>query len=212
MNKNLKQVAFSFDSQICTGCKTCMVACKDKNDLGTGMRWRRVVEFCGGQWMKRPDDTFQQNVFSYYLSISCNHCIDPICVESCPTGAMNQAEDGIVSVDPTRCMGCRYCEWGCPYSAPQFNVNLGQMTKCDFCRDELNAGNLPACVASCPTRALTLVESDESCLTTKGHQSMAPLPEDSLTLPTTIIQPHKAGKPTGSTAGLITNPEENKDA
>jgi anaerobic dimethyl sulfoxide reductase subunit B len=211
MKDRLKRPVFSFDAQICTGCKTCMVACKDKNNLGAGIRWRRVVEYCGGEWMKRPDGTFQQDVFAYYISMSCNHCKDPICVESCPTGAMIQDEQGIVTVDPDRCMGCRYCEWSCPYSAPQFNFSTGQMSKCDFCRDELDAGRLPACVASCPTRALNLSEFDEARLDAEGHKSMAPLPEERFTSPPTIIKPHKAGKPVDSLVGTIANPEENKD-
>ena len=78
MKSNVKRSAFVLDVQICTGCKTCMVACKDKNDLEDGIRWRRVVEYCGGQWLAMPDGTFKQDVFGYYISVSCNHCADPI--------------------------------------------------------------------------------------------------------------------------------------
>ena len=149
MGSKWKRAAFQLDTQICTGCKTCMVACKDKNDLDSGLRWRRVVEYCGGQWVSMPNNTFQQDVFGYYISVSCNHCENPICVEVCPTGAMNQDEDGIVTVDQTRCMGCRYCEWACPYGAPQYHAAIGRMSKCNFCRDELKEGDFPACVAAC---------------------------------------------------------------
>ena len=76
--------AFLFDSRLCTGCKACMIACKDKNDLDPGVRWRRVTECTGGEWT-RTAEGYRQNVFSYYLSVSCNHCEDPICVQSCPT-------------------------------------------------------------------------------------------------------------------------------
>ena len=161
MNPPPKRPAFFLDAQICTGCKTCMVACKDKNDLDPGVRWRRVVEYTGGEWLVLPDGTFRQDVFSYYLSISCNHCEEPICVEVCPTTAMHQDENGIVVVDQGKCIGCHYCEWACPYGAPQFQASLGCMSKCDFCRDELKAGGVPACVAACPTRALGFGELDE---------------------------------------------------
>ena len=206
-----KRPVFCLDVQICTGCKTCMVACKDKNDLPAGVRWRRVVEYCGGRWLALPDGTFRQDVFGYYISVSCNHCDRPICVEACPTGAMNQDEHGIVSVDQSRCMGCRYCEWACPYSAPQYNPDTGRMSKCDLCRDQLEAGGMPSCVASCPTRALTLVEFDESRSGESPHRPIAPLPDEAYTAPVTLIRPHKQGKPVDSQAGFIANPEENRD-
>jgi anaerobic dimethyl sulfoxide reductase subunit B (iron-sulfur subunit) len=204
--------AFYLDAQICTGCKTCMVACKDKNDLPLGVRWRRVVEYTGGQWRVMPDGTYGQDVFSYYISLSCNHCAEPICVEVCPTSAMNQDENGIVSIDPARCMGCGYCEWACPYSAPQYQTGRGQMSKCDFCRDELKAGNAPACVAACPTRALDFGELDDLQQKAGRHQTMAPLPDQDLTAPGAVFKPHKMSKPLNSPAGYIANPEETKDA
>ncbi len=198
--------------QICTGCKTCMMACKDKNDLAAGVRWRRVVEYAGGEWIRLPDGTFRQNVFGYYLSVSCNHCSDPVCVEGCPTGAMNQDDNGIVSVDHSLCMGCRYCEWVCPYSAPQYDAGRGQMTKCDMCRDEMGGRELPACISACPTRALDLVEIGENPDEVPGHFCVAPLPEEDYTSPNFVVTPSRSGKPIGSEAGEIANPEEINDA
>jgi anaerobic dimethyl sulfoxide reductase subunit B len=208
-----RRPAFSVDIQVCTGCKTCMVACKDKNDLADGIRWRRVYEYSGGEWLSEPDGTFRQDVFAYYLPVSCNHCEQPICVEVCPTTAMTQSEDGIVTVDQAKCVGCSYCEWACPYGAPQYQVDRGVMTKCDFCRDELEVGGVPACVAACPTRALTFGEFDEL----KAGQSagvqgaMAPLPDHRLTEPCTVLKSHNKSRPAGSTAGRIANQEENGD-
>lgn len=189
-----------------------MVACKDKNDLEDGIRWRRVVEYCGGQWVAMPDGTFRQDVFGYYISVSCNHCADPICVEVCPTGAMTQDKNGIVTVDQIRCMGCRYCEWACPYSAPQYQPAKGRMSKCNFCCDELKEVGTPACVAACPTRALSIVELSESSLEFDAHKPIAPLPDNTFTEPHAIFKAHKRGKPVNSKAGYIANPEENKDA
>ena len=157
-----KRPAFYVDTRICTGCMTCVVACKDKNDLKPGVHWRRVYEYSGGEWFPYPDGTFGQDVFAYYISVSCNHCTKPACVEVCPTAAMNQDESGIVTVDETKCIGCRNCEGACPYGAPQYQIETGRMSKCNFCRDELKAGGVPACVASCPTRALRFGELDES--------------------------------------------------
>jgi anaerobic dimethyl sulfoxide reductase subunit B (iron-sulfur subunit) len=208
----LERPAFHLDSQMCTGCKTCMVACKDKNDLPAGVRWRRVVEYSGGEWLPLDDGTFRQDVFAYYLSVSCNHCTEPICVEVCPTTAMIQDDSGIVRVDQDKCMGCKFCQWACPYDAPQFRKDTGRMSKCDFCYDEITTGGVPTCVAACPTRALTIGELDELRNNDGGGHVFAPLPDFSYTEPGAVFKPHRFSKPVNSLAGTIANPEENKDA
>lgn len=199
--------AFLFDSRLCTGCKACMIACKDKNDLDPGVRWRRVTECTGGEWT-RTAEGYRQNVFSYYLSVSCNHCEDPICVQSCPTTAMHQDKNGIVSVDPKKCVGCKYCSWGCPYGAPQYSERLGRMTKCDFCRDEIDAGRPPVCVAACPSRALQWGDLEGLRGRLGQPMAVAPLPAVSATRPALFVMPHRNARPVGSTAGLKANPEE----
>jgi len=200
------------DMQICTGCKTCMVACKDKHNLTSGLRWRRVYEFAGGEWVARADGTFTQDVFAYYLSISCNHCRDPICVESCPTKAMFQDESGIVSIDPETCVGCSYCKWACPYSAPQFDSINGIMTKCDFCQSELLEGKNPCCVDACPTRALLFGDYEELTRLHGDKTCIAPLPPPDITSPNIVIIPPKQGRSLNASSGLIQNPEEVKNA
>ena len=70
-----------------------------------GVLWRRVLEYSGGEWLP-VGDAYEQNVFAYYVSLSCNHCENPVCAEACPTQAMHKDENGIVSVDPDRCVGC----------------------------------------------------------------------------------------------------------
>jgi anaerobic dimethyl sulfoxide reductase subunit B (iron-sulfur subunit) len=85
------------------------------------------------------------------------------------------------------------------------------MSKCDFCRDELKAGNAPACVAACPTRALNFGEFDELQQGASGQQTIAPLPDHGLTDPSAVFKPHKMSQPINSTVGHIANPEETKD-
>jgi anaerobic dimethyl sulfoxide reductase subunit B (iron-sulfur subunit) len=148
--------AFTFDAAACSGCKACQVACKDKNDLPLGVNWRRVYEVSGGSW-QHIGDAWVTDVFAYNLSIACNHCVHPKCAGVCPTDAYVQRDDGIVYIDESKCIGCGYCSWACPYAVPQYNPELGHMTKCNFCMDNINAGLPPACVAACPLRVLDYI-------------------------------------------------------
>lgn len=204
----LKRPAFYIDLGACTGCKTCMISCTDKHDLPERVHYRRVVEYTGGEWVKNSNDTYEQSVFAYYLSISCNHCEYPICAGSCPTTAMHKDKNGIVSVDHHKCVGCRYCEWACPYAAPQYSTALGMMTKCDFCRDDQVKGKRPTCVAACPTRALKYGEYEELQATYGRAGLVAPFPDTSITQPNLVFTPGPTAKPFGTRAGNISNPEE----
>src|SRR5512138_2278827 len=145
--------AFSFDARFCSGCKACQAACKDKNNLPTGVLWRRVIEVSGGEWQQNGE-AWNNSVFAYNLSISCNHCAYPKCAGVCPTKAYTIRDDGIVFLDTTKCVGCGYCAWACSYGAPQYDRAAGYMTKCDSCLDYLEQGYPPACVAACPLRVL----------------------------------------------------------
>jgi anaerobic dimethyl sulfoxide reductase subunit B (iron-sulfur subunit) len=185
-----------------------MIACMDKNNLPKGVFWRRVTEFVGGEWVGHANGSYTQNVFGYYLSISCNHCENPICVRVCPTKAMRKDASGVVSVDHDRCVGCRYCEWSCPYSAPKYDPALGIMTKCNFCEDNLKQGKAPACVAACPNRALEYGEYQELADKHGLSQNIAPLPDVSLTGPNLVVTPCRQALPVGSNKGAIRNPEE----
>jgi anaerobic dimethyl sulfoxide reductase subunit B (iron-sulfur subunit) len=124
---------------------------------------------------------------------------------------MSQDVRGIVTVDLQKCLGCRYCEWVCPYSAPQYDEELGQMTKCDFCREELENDGVPSCVGACPTRALQFGEYDELATLYDPSLGMAPLPPPALTEPNFILEPHRDAKPGQTRAGALCNPEEVKD-
>ena len=204
-----KQLGFRVDQASCTGCKACQIACKDKNDLPVGINWRRVAEYSGGGWSQdESQGTFKPNVFTYYTSVSCNHCEDPICVRVCPTKAMHKGEDGIVSVDDGACIGCRYCEWACPYSAPEFSAAKGVMTKCDFCQDYLAEGRDPACVAACPSRVLDFGEIDDLRKKYGTTAGIEPLPDPAITRPNFVITPHKDAQKSGHGDGTLANPAE----
>ena len=101
----------------------------------------------GGDWQRRGP-AWLSSVFAYNVSLACNHCEEPICVEICPTQALGKRADGIVSIDADRCIGCKYCSWASPYGALQYDVEAGRMTKCTFCAEDLDAGLPPSCVAA----------------------------------------------------------------
>jgi anaerobic dimethyl sulfoxide reductase subunit B (iron-sulfur subunit) len=186
----MKRLAFYFDSASCSGCKTCQMACKDKNDLEIGQVWRRVYEVTGGGWTK-TGAAWRHDVFAYNVSMSCNHCADPICVTNCPTGAMWKRDDGVVQVDQEICIGCQYCSWSCPYGAPQYNPQKRVMGKCDLCVDYIDQGRNPSCVDACPMRALDFGDYDELAEKYGSPDHVHPLPDDSYTQPSICIRAHK---------------------
>lgn len=192
------QMGFYINSSVCVGCKTCEIACKDQNDLTVGPRPRYVREFHGGAWVADSADStmmLPNGVFSYTISMSCNHCQNPACVPACSQGAMQKDTDtGIVWVDEEKCIGCGLCAEACPYHAPQIDETAGIAHKCDMCRDLQDAGKAPACVETCPMRALEIGVYDELVAKYGDVRDVAPLPSSSQTSPSIIINPHRDAK------------------
>jgi anaerobic dimethyl sulfoxide reductase subunit B len=189
--------AFTFDASACSGCKACQEACKDKNQLPVGVLWRRVVEVSSGEWTPQ-DNAWTNSIFAYNLSLACNHCVHPKCAGVCPTDAYIVREDGIVYIDSSKCTGCGYCAWACPYGVPQYNPEQGQMAKCNFCFDNIDAGLPPSCVAACPMRVLNFTEVNSEQLIVNGQKLWElpavehpfPLPDNSRTEPHLSVKPH----------------------
>jgi anaerobic dimethyl sulfoxide reductase subunit B len=161
-----KQYIFYHDAERCIKCFACEVACKQWHGIKAGtIKCRRVEETTSG--------TFPE-VKRTFKSITCMHCVKPRCIEACQQGAISKREeDGIVIVDAVKCNGCRSCFEVCPVGAPQFGED-GIMQKCDMCLDLIEDGQLPFCVATCPTKALrwgTIEEMSE--LTSKKKSRKA---------------------------------------
>ena len=204
----MTRLAFYFDSAACSGCKACQVACKDKNDLPVGQVWRRVYEISGGGW-RQDGGAWKNDVFAYNLSLSCNHCDDPICAKNCPTRAIRKREDGIVQIDQDSCIGCKYCSWVCPYGAPQFNPARGVMGKCDLCADYIDQGKNPVCVDACPMRVLDCGDYDELVENYGESGHVHPLPPQSVTQPSLVLRAHRNA---GGADPAVVNIEEVTDA
>ncbi len=173
------QKGFYLDSVICTGCKACQIACKDKNDLKVGELFREVFSFEGGIF---------PNVWGYYLSIGCNHCADPKCAKNCPTGAIyKRKSDGLVVQDREKCIGCKMCMWSCPYGRPQYLEEQGKCGKCDGCADLVDQGLNPVCVDSCPMRAIEFGDLGELKEKYGELPDLKVLPDKKMTNPSIII-------------------------
>jgi Fe-S-cluster-containing dehydrogenase component/DMSO reductase anchor subunit len=143
----MKEVSgFIFDRNKCVGCHACVVACHVENDLVPGTPWRTVYA---------TSDFMPQRASRVYLSLACNHCEQPSCLEACPTAAYTiDSETIAVMFNEELCIGCRYCTWACPFDAPVFNDRSGTIEKCTFCISRIREGRSPACATNCPTGAL----------------------------------------------------------
>ena len=94
-----------------------------------------------------------EQAFMFYLPRICEHCLNPACVASCPSGAMyKRSEDGIVLVDQDRCRGWRMCVSGCPYKKVYFNHKTGKAEKCTMCYPRIEVGLPTVCSETCVGR------------------------------------------------------------
>ena len=173
---------YAINLSVCNGSGKCVEACHRENnhDRASHQSYIRVLEMDQGSFdLDRGDANYDGESLpkkdKYYLPVQCQQCDNPPCVKVCPVEATWKEPDGIVVVDYDWCIGCRYCEAGCPYHARRFNwkkpevpqdeINPNQgyfsnrirpqgvMEKCTFCLHRVREGRLPACLEACPTGA-----------------------------------------------------------
>ena len=145
-NKNPKKYGIVIDASRCIDCKACLIACKVENDVPEGF-WRNWI---------RPIMDMSADGKSEFQPGQCMQCDTPSCVAACPVDATYKQADGLVVIDPLKCIGCGNCVSACPYGARYRNPGTRRADKCDFCEHRLIRGEQPACVVTCPTRARTI--------------------------------------------------------
>ncbi|MBE9529633.1 MAG: 4Fe-4S binding protein [Proteobacteria bacterium] len=133
----MKKYALTIDHELCWGCKTCEVACKQENNAADGVKLITVTE-------NGPKEINGKFEFSFHINM-CRHCDDPPCMDACPEEAITKREDGIVVMDYDLCTGCQACMDVCPYDAIAYDEDEGLTRKCNLCHHRVDQGLLPAC-------------------------------------------------------------------
>lgn len=163
-----RRLGLVIDLDTCVGCQACVTSCKEWNTGGYPAPLSDVDAYGAKPWGAWLNRVHGFEVLSedggpgrtVHFPRSCLHCENAACVTVCPTGASyKRAEDGIVLVDESKCIGCGLCAWACPYGAREMDPLGGVMKKCTLCVDRIYNEALPeedrepACVRACPTHA-----------------------------------------------------------
>ena len=171
-----KKFVMVIDLSRCKNLKKCQEACNHMHYVHPGQSWVKVYS------MQDAEESAP-----YWQPTICMHCDEPPCVKVCPVDATFKRQDGIVSIDSDRCVGCRFCMAACPYSTRVFNWETpampaevasqhyscessvpqkrGTVGKCDFCPDMVRKGQLPHCVSACPNGVFMFGDMNEDSVT-----------------------------------------------
>ncbi len=178
-----------FDATLCVGCKACVSACKQVNNLppefstadplwdtplDTSAYTFNVIKMYRNGTMAAKDH--ETDGFAF-MKVSCMHCADPSCVSACPVTAMTKDPvTGVVGYDPDRCIGCRYCVAACPFGIPkyQYDSPTGKIGKCELCRHRYKDGKYAACAEVCPTGATLFGKSSDLLVEAKRRLALKP--------------------------------------
>jgi tetrathionate reductase subunit B len=163
--------AMSIDIGKCIGCGNCVRACARENGVPQGYfrTWVERYEVAGypsehpevdspnGGFDGFPEKS-RPGAKSFFVPKMCNQCAHSPCVQVCPVGATFETPDGLVLVDKSYCLGCRYCVQACPYGCRYIDPAKQTVDKCTLCYHRISRGETTACSETCPTGARTLAD------------------------------------------------------
>ncbi|MFZ1985041.1 MAG: hydrogenase 2 operon protein HybA [Desulfatitalea sp.] len=174
-----QDVGMLYDATQCIGCRSCEVACKQANN--------KPAEYdADGIWDAPRDlsaktltivELYKGEAKHSFIKRQCMHCVDPACVSGCPTTAMVKQANGAVTWNAEACVGCRYCQMGCPFNIPkyEFDATYGRIVKCELCANNgLLEKGYTACSKACPAGAILFGRQKDLLKTAKNRISDNP--------------------------------------
>lgn len=217
-NKVMPQEALGllYDSTLCIGCKACVSACKEANDMPPEFStedhlWDTPLDISGKTLnvIKVYQNGTAENKDSEtdgfaFMKVSCLHCADPSCVSACPVSAMQKDPvTGIVGYNKDACIGCRYCVAACPFGVPRFQYDkaIPQISKCQLCRHRIPDGKYAACAQVCPTGATLYGKVKD--LHAEAQRRLALKPGEYATFPRGNINTHDQSSHTAQAAKYV---------
>ena len=169
----------------CTGCRACVVACKQWNHLPMMTQPARMTDPDNPPGLDsnsfttiRTVEVTEPEPETVYWKKQCMHCLDPACQTACIVGALRRKRgSGAVEYDRGKCIGCRYCMVACPFGIPTYQWDKASpwIKKCTFCADRQRDNLQPACCGTCPSGALKF--GDRTTLLAEAHERMAANPD-----------------------------------
>lgn len=170
-----------YDTTRCIGCKACVVACQEANDLepDTSLDGIHLAPIDLNGQTKNIIKLYEEGDRRSFMKKQCMHCVDPACAGACMLGSLHKDEEtGVVSYNPDYCVGCRYCVMACPFGVPKFEFEKAspKIVKCELCRHRVQgakaemgpdgftrypAGHGPACCEVCPRQAVIYGRREE---------------------------------------------------
>jgi carbon-monoxide dehydrogenase iron sulfur subunit len=146
---DVKNKGIIVEIEKCLACKSCEIACAVAHSRS------KVLEEAAQEQPKPQRRVTVQAAGEFAVPLQCRHCEDAPCIAVCPTGAIHREDaNGPVLIEQDKCIGCKYCLVVCPFGVIELSRDGKAMVKCDLCFERAKAGQEPACVEACPTKAL----------------------------------------------------------